>query len=449
MSSPGLAVSAVVLAAGKGSRMKSATTKVLHEVGGRSMLEHVLAAVSALAPERLCVVVGAHAPEVGERATAFAPAAAVAVQDPPQGTGHAVMQAAPALEGAAGAVLVLYADTPLVRPETMARLAAAVGAGAGVAVLGFRPDDPGAYGRLKLDGDGRLAAIVEAKDASPDERAITLCNSGVMAIAADVLVEHLPRIGNDNAKGEYYLTDIVALARAAGRDAAVIEADATEVVGVNSRVELAEAEAIFQDRMRRRAMEEGATLLDPKTTYFSYDTKLGRDVTVGQGVVFAPGVEIADGADVKAYSHLEGAHVGEGATVGPFARLRPGTVVGAGAKIGNFVETKNAVLGEGAKASHLSYLGDCEVGAEANIGAGTITCNYDGYDKFKTTIGAGAFVGSNSSLVAPVVIGAGAYVGSGSVVTKDVEDDALAVARGRQIAKSGWAASFRAKKDGR
>ena len=440
-------INVVVLAAGKGTRMRSKTTKVLHEVAGRTMLEHVLAAADALTPERLCVVVGDHAPEVGERARAAAPRAAVAVQAPPQGTGHAVAQALPALQGAEGAVLVLYADTPLVKPETMQALAAAVADGAGVAVLGFRPEEPGAYGRLILDWEGRLQRIVEAKDATPDELEVTLCNSGVLAIAADILFSELPKIGNDNAKGEYYLTDIVALARAADRNCVVVEGDEEEVLGVNSRVELAEAEAVFQKRARRAAMEAGVTLADPDTVYFSYDTQIAADVTVGQNVVFAPGVVVETDAEVKPFSHLEGCRVGEGASVGPFARIRPGTVIGPKAKIGNFVETKKADIGPGAKVSHLTYLGDATVGAEANIGAGTITCNYDGYDKFRTTIGAGAFIGSNSSLVAPVSIGEGAFVGSGSVVTDDVPADALAVARGRQTEKPGWAAAFRKQKN--
>ncbi|MEL6365187.1 MAG: bifunctional UDP-N-acetylglucosamine diphosphorylase/glucosamine-1-phosphate N-acetyltransferase GlmU [Pseudomonadota bacterium] len=439
--------SVVVLAAGKGTRMKSATTKVLHEIAGRSMLEHVLAAAAELSPERLCVVIGDHAPEVGEQAKAFSAGAQIAVQAPPRGTGDAVIKAVPALRGAAGAVLVLYADTPLVRSETMAALAAEVEKGAAVAVLGFRPGEPGAYGRLVVDEAGALQAIVEAKDASPDELAIPLCNSGVLAIAADALFELLPKIGNDNAKGEYYLTDIVGLARAAGRSAVVVEAETDEVLGVNSRIELAEAERIYQDRARRAAMAEGATLADPQTVYFSHDTRLGADVSVGQNVVFGPGVVVEDGAEVKPFSHLEGCVVKRGASVGPFARLRPGAQVGENAKVGNFVEIKKTDLGPGAKVSHLAYLGDAEVGAEANIGAGTITCNYDGYDKFRTVIGDGAFVGSNASLVAPVTIGAGAYIGSGSVVTKDVEADALAVARGKQVQKSGWAASFRRKKD--
>jgi bifunctional UDP-N-acetylglucosamine pyrophosphorylase/glucosamine-1-phosphate N-acetyltransferase len=434
---------AVILAAGHGTRMKSALPKVMHQIGGRAMIAHVIDAAAALTPERMAVVIGDHAPAVGEFAKSVDPKIAVAVQSPPKGTGHAVMQALPALQGFSGAVLVLYADTPLVRPETLRALAGEIAKGAAVAVLGFTPADPGAYGRLKRDGQGALAAIVEAKDASPEELNIGLCNSGVMAINAAFLTKRLKDIGNKNAKGEYYLTDIVALARKDGESCAVIEAETQEVIGVNSRVELSEAEAVFQKRMRRAAMENGATLADPETVYFSFDTKLGKDVTVGQNVVFGPGVTLADGAEVKPFSHLEGASLASGATAGPFARLRPGADLKSGAKVGNFVEIKKAVIGDGAKVSHLTYIGDAEVGADANIGAGTITCNYDGYGKHKTIIGKGAFIGSNSALVAPVTIGDGAYVGSGSVVTKDVEPGDLAVARSRQTAIKGWAARFR------
>jgi bifunctional UDP-N-acetylglucosamine pyrophosphorylase/glucosamine-1-phosphate N-acetyltransferase len=434
---------AVILAAGHGTRMKSALPKVMHQIGGRAMIAHVIDAAAALTPERMAVVIGDHAPAVGEFAKSVDPKIAVAVQSPPKGTGHAVMQALPALQGFSGAVLVLYADTPLVRPETLRALAGEIAKGAAVAVLGFTPADPGAYGRLKRDGQGALAAIVEAKDASPEELNIALCNSGVMAINAAFLTKRLKDIGNKNAKGEYYLTDIVALARKDGESCAVIEAETQEVIGVNSRVELSEAEAVFQKRMRRAAMENGATLADPETVYFSFDTKLGKDVVVGQNVVFGPGVTLADGAEVKPFSHLEGASLASGATAGPFARLRPGADLKSGAKVGNFVEIKKAVIGDGAKVSHLTYIGDAEVGADANIGAGTITCNYDGYGKHKTIIGKGAFIGSNSALVAPVTIGDGAYVGSGSVVTKDVEPGDLAVARSRQTAIKGWAARFR------
>ena len=406
------------------------------------MIAHVMDAAAALGPDRMAVVIGDHAPEVGAFAQSIQKDAAVAVQSPPQGTGHAVLQALPSLEGFSGAAIILYADTPLVTPETLAALAGEIDKGAAVAVLGFRPDDPGAYGRLKRDETGALAAIVEAKDASADELKITLCNSGVMAIDADFLRARLKDIDNKNAKKEYYLTDIVGLARKDGKTCAVIEASPEEVLGVNSRVELADAEAIFQKRMRKAAMENGATLADPSTVYFSWDTKIGKDVVIGQNVVLGPGVTISDGAEIKPFSHLEGASVAAKASAGPFARLRPGADLKSGAKVGNFVEIKKAIIGDGAKVSHLTYIGDADIGADANIGAGTITCNYDGYNKYKTVIGKGAFIGSNSSLVAPVTIGDGAYVGSGSVVTKDVAPGDLAVARGRQTAIKGWAARF-------
>jgi bifunctional UDP-N-acetylglucosamine pyrophosphorylase/glucosamine-1-phosphate N-acetyltransferase len=437
------AIAAVILAAGHGTRMKSALTKVLHEIGGRAMLGHVIDAAETLSPTRMAVVVGDHAPEAGEYARRLRDDIAVAVQAPPQGTGDAVKQALPALQGFEGAVLVLYADTPLIMPATLRALADKIENGAAVAVLGFTPEDVGAYGRLKTNAEGGLEAIVEAKDASDEELRIGFCNSGVMAFDAQFLQSHIGDINNDNAKGEYYLTDMVAIARKSDRDCVAIEVDSQEVLGVNSRIELAEAEAVFQNRRRHAAMAAGATLLDPDTVYFSYDTELGKDVVVGQSVVFAPGVKVADNVEIKAFSHLEGALVSTAASVGPFARLRPGAALGDGAKVGNFVEIKKADLGAGAKVSHLTYIGDAEIGADANIGAGTITCNYDGYDKHKTAIGAGAFIGSNSSLVAPVRIGDGAYVGSGSVITKDVEPDDLAVARGRQAAIKGWAARFR------
>ena len=435
-------IAAIILAAGHGTRMKSATPKVMHEIGGRAMIAHVIDAASALNPERIAVVIGDHSPQVGAFAKTVRADIAVAVQSPPQGTAHAVMQALPAIEGFFGAVLVLYADTPLVTEETLRALAGEIAGGAKVAVLGFSPAEPGAYGRLKRDAAGALAAIVEAKDASPEELQIGLCNSGVMAIDAAFLQKRLKDIDANNAKGEYYLTDIVALARQDGESCAVIEASEEEVLGVNSRVELAQAEALFQRRKRIAAMEDGATLADPSTVYFSWDTKLGKDVVVGQHVVFGPGVVIADNAEVKPFSHLEGARLAAAASAGPFARLRPGASLGAGAKIGNFVEVKKAIIGDGAKVSHLTYIGDAEVGANANIGAGTITCNYDGYGKHKTVIGEGAFIGSNSSLVAPVTVGKGAYVGSGSVITKNVEAGDLGVARARQTAIKGWAARF-------
>jgi bifunctional UDP-N-acetylglucosamine pyrophosphorylase/glucosamine-1-phosphate N-acetyltransferase len=442
MNTPAVAV--VILAAGHGTRMKSSTPKVLHQIGGRSMLAHVMATAATLAPARIAVVIGDHAPGVGAAALAERQDVEIAVQAPPRGTGDAVMQAAPALAGFSGVVIVLYADTPLVDGATLRALVEHVAGGAAVCVLGFTPDDPGAYGRLKLSSDGALEAIVEAKDASPEEIEIGFVNSGVMAVASDFLSSALPRLTSNNAKSEFYLTDIVSIARKDGHRCAVEEADEDEVIGVNSRVELAIAEEIFQDRRRLAAMDAGVTLIDPSTVYFSHDTEIANDVVVEPNVFFGAGVKIESGARIKAYSHLEGAHVGAGASVGPFARLRPGARLAEHAKVGNFVEVKNADIGADAKVSHLTYIGDASIGAAANIGAGTITCNYDGFSKHRTEIGAGAFVGSNSSLVAPVKIGAGAYVGSGSVITKDVEEDALAVARGRQSEIKGWAAKFRA-----
>ena len=436
-------IACVILAAGKGTRMKSAKTKVLHEIGGRPMIAMVLDAAKTLAPSRLAVIIGDHAPEVGDYAQKIASSANIAVQSPPKGTAHAVEQALPFLEGFDGAVLVLYADTPLVASSTMAALCAQISQGAAVAVLGFRTTTPGAYGRLIIDSADTLSAIVEAKDASPEQLEISLCNSGVMAIDGAFLNARLQDIDNNNAKSEFYLTDIVALARADGKKCVVIEADEEEVLGVNAREELAVAEKLFQQRRRQQAMEAGATLIDPATVYFSFDTKIGSDVTIEPNVFFGPGVTIDNDVTIKANSHLEGATIASGATIGPFARLRPAARIGANAKVGNFVEIKKADIGDGAKVSHLSYIGDASVGADANIGAGTITCNYDGYGKHKTTIGAGAFIGSNSSLVAPVTVGEGAYVGSGSVITKNIEPGDLAVARGRQAAIKGWAARFR------
>lgn len=423
--------------------MRSALPKVMHPIGGKAMIAHVISAARALSPKKTVVVIGDHAPEVGDLAHTIDDSIGVAVQAPPQGTGHAVMQAMPHFDDFNGAVIVLYADTPLVTPQTLEHLVSEVAAGAAVAVLGFTPQDPGAYGRLKCDDAGTLTAIVEAKDANAEELTITLCNSGVMAIDSAFLKARLNDIGNNNAKSEYYLTDLVALACADGKICTVVEADENEVLGVNSRLELAVAEQIFQGRMRHSVMEAGATLLDPQTVYFSHDTEIGKDVLIGQHVVFGPGVSIADNVEIKAFSHLEGATVAANAVIGPFTRLRPGTEIGTNAKVGNFVEIKKADIADGAKVNHLSYIGDASVGAKTNIGAGTITCNYDGYGKHKTTIGANAFIGSNSALVAPVTIGDGAYVGSGSVITKNVDADDLAVARGRQAAIKGWATRFR------
>jgi len=434
---------AVVLAAGEGTRMKSALPKVLHEVARRPMLAHVLTSLQDSGVAATAVVVGPGRDDVRDETLRVAPRAQVFVQEQRLGTAHAVLAARDAIAAGADDLLVLFADTPLVRPATIGALRAALAAGAGVAVLGFRTASPAGYGRLIRDEAGALVAIREDKDASAAERAIDLCNAGLMAIDGRRALALLTQIRAENAKGEFYLTDVVELARAAGLKTSVVLGEEEEVLGVNDRMQLAQAERVLQDRLRQAAMAGGATLIAPETVFFCVDTKIGRDVTIEPGVVFGPGVEIADGATIHAYSHLEGAKVGEGAHVGPFARLRPGADLGAKAKVGNFVEIKSTKLGPGAKVSHLTYLGDAEVGAEANIGAGTITCNYDGFLKYRTVIGAGAFIGSNSALVAPVTVGAGAYVGSGSVVTKDVAADALAVARGRQIEKAGWASAFR------
>ena len=436
-------IAAVILAAGKGTRMQSDLHKVLHPIAGRPMLLHLIDAVAQLAPARTAVVVGAGREQVE---AAVAPLGiAVAHQAEQLGTGHAVAQAEAALDGFDGDVLVLYGDVPLVSAETMRRMIDRLHAADAPAavVLGFRPDDPGAYGRILASEDGRIARMVEFKDASAAERAETLCNSGLLAMRRADLFAWLARVGNDNAAGEYYLPDVVMLAAADGRASAVIETDAAEVAGVNSRAELAGVEQAWQARRRARAMAEGATLVAPDTVWFSHDTQIGRDVVIEPHVVFGPGVRIDGGVTIHAFSHLEGAQVASGADIGPYARLRPGAQVGAGARVGNFVEIKNATLAAGAKANHLSYLGDAEVGAGANIGAGTITCNYNGFTKARTAIGAGAFVGSNSALVAPVRIGDGAIVGAGSVVTRDVSADALALVRPPQVEHAGWAAQFR------
>lgn len=446
---PTLAV--VVLAAGAGNRMGSKIPKPLHRVGGLPLLGHVLASIREVGQSgqiaQLVVVVGSGeaGAQVAAAARAAAPDTALAIQVAQRGTGDALASALPALNGfRAGTVLVVYADTPLLRPETLSAMAAAQAKGQGVVALGFEPPEPGRYGRLIEDDDG-LARIVEAADATAEELATPLCNAGAMAVDAARLPDWLGRLESSNAQGELYLTDLVGLARADGLTCTVVRCGLDEAMGVNSRTELARAEAAFQNRARDAAMAGGATLTAPHTVFFSHDTRLGRDVTVGPNVVFAPGVTIEDGAEIRAFCHLEGCAARTGAIVGPFARLRPGAEIGSGAHVGNFVEIKNAALGEGAKANHLAYVGDATVGAGANIGAGAITCNYDGVGKHRTEIGAGAFVGSNSALVAPVRVGAGAYVASGSVITRDVEPDALAIARTRQENKPGFAARLRAR----
>jgi bifunctional UDP-N-acetylglucosamine pyrophosphorylase/glucosamine-1-phosphate N-acetyltransferase len=431
-------VAVILLAAGQGTRMKSDLPKVLHRLAGAPLVAHAMAAARAIGPERIVVVTGNGGEAVAAAARAIDPEARIAHQAERRGTGHAVQQAAPALEGFAGDAIVLYGDTPFIRPETLRAMLAARRAGAAVAVLGFRAADPGGYGELVLGLDGGLEAIVEAsdRDGSPPDM---LCNSGVVAADAATLFDLLGHVGTGNAKGEVYLTDIVGLARARGLLTAVITCSEAEAQGVNTRADLAAAEAAFQARARAAAMENGATLVDPATVWFSFDTVIGRDVVIGPNVVFRPGVTVESGATIHEFCHLEDCHVSRGAEVGPFARLRPGAEIMEDVRIGNFVEVKNAVVDEGAKINHLAYVGDARVGAKANIGAGTIFCNYDGVFKHRTEVGARAFVGSNAALVAPVRIGADALVAAGSVITADVPDGALALARGRQEVKPGLA----------
>lgn len=434
---------ALILAAGKGTRMKSDLHKVLHPIAGRPMLGHLIAAVDQLGAARKLVVTGAGRDQV----EAFvAPLGVdVATQEPQLGTAHAVQQGEVALGDFDGDVLILYGDVPLVPAETMRRMLDRLGGNdAPVAVvLGFRPADPLAYGRILARSDGTIDDMVEYKDATIGQRAIDLCNSGLMAVRGSELWRLLAQVGNDNAAGEYYLPDIIRIARAEGKRSIVIEAAAWEVAGVNSRAEMAAVEAEWQQRRRLAAMADGASLVAPQTVWFSHDTVIGRDVVIEPNVFFGPNVVIEDGVTIHGFSHIEGATVHTGAEIGPYVRLRPGADIGEGAKIGNFVEVKKSRFGAGAKANHLAYIGDAEVGAKANIGAGTITCNYDGFLKYRTVIGEGAFIGSNSALVAPVTIGDGAIVGAGSVITRDVEADAMAVARGKQEARPGWAARFR------
>lgn len=435
---------AVVLAAGEGTRMRSARPKVLHEVAGRPLLAHALAAIAAADIGQVALVVGPGREDV----VAQAPEARAFVQAERRGTAHAVLAARAAIAEGFDDLVVAFADTPLVRPETFALLRGRLAeTGAAVVVLGFEARDPKGYGRLLTAGE-TLFAIREDRDATPEERGVTLCNAGLMALDGRLALELLESIGNDNAQNEFYLTDVVEMARRQGLAAAFATVDEAEVQGVNDRVQLARCEASMQTRLREAAMREGATLVDPASVTFSYDTRLGRDVTVEPNVVFAPGVVVADGARIRAFSHLEGARVGPRAVVGPFARLRPGAELAEDVHVGNFVEVKASTLAAGVKANHLSYIGDADVGARTNIGAGTITCNYDGFRKFRTTIGADVFVGSDSALVAPLTIGDGAYIGTGSVVTADVAPDALVIARARQVEKPGRAREIRAKGQG-
>jgi len=441
--------SVVVLAAGQGTRMRSDRHKVLHPIADKPMLLHLLDTVAALGADKRVVVVGKGREQI--EAALDGSGISTSYQAEQKGTGHAVQTAAQALAGGNGPVLILYGDTPFVTAATLRRMLDRLAAddAPGVVVLASSPDDGKTYGRVVLGEGDRIAKMVEYKDASADERAVRLCNSGMMAVDGSKLFAWLDQVGNDNAGHEYYLPDVVMVAMREGRHPVAIEGEPFETAGVNSRAELAHLELDWQRRRREQALEEGATLIDPESVWFSHDTRLGRDSTIEPHVVFGPGVTIADGAVIHAFCHIEGATIARGCSVGPFARLRPGTVLETGARVGNFVEVKNATLGPGAKANHLSYVGDAAVGAKANIGAGTITCNYDGFFKYRTTIGAGAFIGSNSALVAPVSIGDGAIVGAGSVVTKDVADGELTIARARQKGFAGWAARFRVSQQAR
>ena len=438
-----MATALIILGAGMGTRMNSELPKVLHQIAGAPMLVHAMKAGAALEPERTVVVAGHGAAQVEKAARAWDPDVVTVIQAEQLGTAHAVAQARGALDGFAGDTIVLYGDTPFITPDTLARMIAAR-RDHDVVVLGFQAADPARYGRLIVEGD-RLARIVEFKDASEAERAVTLCNSGVVTADAQTLFALIDKVGNDNAAGEYYLTDIVGIANDSGLSATVVTCDEAETLGINSRAELARAEALFQERMRAAAMEDGVTLQAPETVYFAHDTVIGRDTVIEPNVVFGPGVTVESDATIRAFSHLEGCHVARGGVIGPYARLRPGAELAENVKIGNFVEIKNAQIDEGAKVNHLSYIGDATVGARSNIGAGTVTCNYDGVFKHRTTIGADVFIGSDTMLVAPVTIGDGAMTGSGSVITRDVPTGDLALGRARQDNKAGFATRLFAK----
>jgi bifunctional UDP-N-acetylglucosamine pyrophosphorylase / glucosamine-1-phosphate N-acetyltransferase len=430
----------IILAAGQGTRMRSSKPKVLHEVCGKPMLRHVLAATTALAAKKTVVVL---APDMEAVAKIVAPHD-VAIQHKALGTGDAVKAARDALKDFKGDVLVLFGDTPLVTTASLQKLLQKrLETGAAIVVAGFTPDDPAAYGRLICDRDSKLLRIAEALDATTEEKAVRLCNGGIMLFAGAQLWMLFDKISNKNAKHEFYMTDTIALANQAGLSCVVAEFPANEVMGINNRVDLAAAERVMQERLRQQAMEQGVTMTDPQTVYLAADTKFGRDVTIGPHVVFGAGVTVGDSVEIRPFCHIEDTEIATGAVIGPFARLRPGSSIGEGAHIGNFVEIKNSAVAAGAKINHLSYIGDAEVGEKANIGAGTITCNYDGFRKHKTVIGDGAFVGSNTALVAPVNVGNGAFVGAGSVITENVPADTLAVARGRQINLENWASRMR------
>jgi bifunctional UDP-N-acetylglucosamine pyrophosphorylase/glucosamine-1-phosphate N-acetyltransferase len=434
---------AVILAAGQGTRMKSPIPKVLHKVGGRALLDRMIDTVQATGCEKIVVVVGTHSPPVRELVETRLGKDAVAVQTEPLGTAHAVLAAKDALADFQGDVLITYADAPLLAPEDLEPLFRLRSQGADIALMAFEPHDALLYGRVIKGADGHVIRIVEARDATPEEKAVRCCNAGMMVADREKLFGWLARVGNDNVKSEYYLTDIVGLCV---HDEGLVRshsAPEAAVMGCDTPMQLAQAEGLFQQRRRAQFLDEGVAMLAPETVHFSWDTRIAPGAVIEQFVVFAPGVTVETGAVIRAFSHLEGAVVRSGALIGPYARLRPGAEIGEEAHIGNFVEVKKVKVGKGAKANHLAYLGDGSVGAGANIGAGTIFCNYDGFDKYDTHVGEGAFVGSNSSLVAPVTIGAGAYTGSGSVIVEDVASDALGLGRGRQVEKAGWAAAFR------
>ncbi len=421
--------------------MRSALPKVLHPLAGRPMIRHLLDTLETLEPDRMTIIVGDDMDAVARQVAPYP----TVVQKERLGTGHAVMAAREAVADFKGDVLVVYGDTPLLSAETLGRMLAARRSAdnPAVVVLGFRPREPGAYGRLIVDGNGHLQAIVEAKDATADQLAVDLCNSGVMAVDGGRLFDLLDRVGNDNAKGEYYLTDIVHIACADGLRCRAVEGGEAELIGINSRADLAHAETMLQNELRTRAMAEGTTLIDPATVFFSADTTLGRDTTVGPYVVFGTGVSVGANVTIQPFCHLQNVTIDDGASIGPYARLRPGARIGRDAHIGNFVEIKNASVEAGAKVNHLTYIGDARIGAKANVGAGTITCNYDGFFKDHTDIGANAFIGSNTSLVAPVKIGDGAITGAGSVIVRDVPADALALTRGPHRENPDWARRFR------
>lgn len=433
----------IILAAGMGTRMKSERHKVLHPIAGKPMIMHLIDSANALNPDKRIVITGARREQVEQALSDYK--VTLATQAEQLGTAHAVLQAQEALAGFEGDVLILYGDVPLVTASTMQKMVDRLhfDDNPAAVVLGFRPDDCLSYGRIISDQSGLIDYMVEYKDASLEDRQVNLCNSGLMAVHSADLFQLLSKVGNDNASGEYYLPDIVMLARDAGRVSAVIETDADEVAGINSRAELSAAEMRWQNKTRQAMMDNGVTLIAPETVWFSHDTQIGQDVTIAPNVVFGEKVCIEDNVTIHAFSHIEGAHIETGAQIGPYARLRPGSSVGKQARVGNFVELKASRLGDGAKANHLSYIGDSDIGAKANVGAGTITCNYDGFLKYRTSIGERAFIGSNSSLVAPVHIGDDAIIGAGSVITSDVEAGALAVARGKQYIKAGWATRFR------